>query len=307
MTEIRNENIDNQQLVVLEDLNAKDVFSDDGVEKLLEKVKAFAKTKLDENTPAGREERRSLANKIARTKVGVDELGKDYVADLKAITKEIDGKRKVWRDTMDDLKIAIRKPLTDFENAEKARVEGHQSAIQHIRELASFDYAPKSDEVEKRIELVTKLFVRDFQEFAEQAKTFIENTTGALREQLAHAIKAEEDAAELEEMRAYKAEQLEKERLAKIQKEADERAEAKAQAELDAANRRAEIAEKKVAEATTPSQETPPVADEKEHKRKINNAIVQHLVGSCTLSESSAKAVVSEIATGKVPNVKINY
>lgn len=313
---------DSTQLVVLEDLNAKEVFSEKGVPDLIEKVKALAVPKLDPKTDEGLEERRSLAYKIARTKTGVDNMGKEYVGELKKVTTAIDGRRKHWRDTMYALQEAVRKPLTDHENAEKARKAGHTDAIQQMRDLMAYDYEPTSADVEKRITQVAEIAKRDFEEFAEQAQTVADNASGRLSEKLAAVIKAEQDAAELEELRKKQAEQDEKNRQVQLEKEAEERAAAKVQADLDAANKRAEEAEKRAAAPQQPVQQAAPPATtaappattaapasnpDAEHKRKINQQIVQALMDSCMLSESAAKAVVIEIARGKIPNTTINY
>lgn len=304
---------ENNKLVAIDQLDPKIVFAEDGVTQLLEKVKGLAKPKLDANTDEGREERRTLAAQIARTKTGVDSMGKDYVSELKKVTKVIDMRRLAWRNEMDALKIAVRQPLTDFENTEKARKQGHLDGMQAMRDLMVYDYEPDSADVEKRITKVTELAARDYEEFAEQAQTVADNASGRLGEKLAAVIKAEADAAELAQLRKAQAEQAEKDRIAAIEKAAEERAAQKVQDELNAANARAAAAEAKVnspaADSTPPAapQEDPKQVDNQAHKRKINQSIVQHLVDSCMLSNSAAMAVVVEIARGKVPNTAITY
>lgn len=311
-----------KQLVAIVDLKPKEVFNETGVTDLLEKVKELAKPKLDAGTPEGREERRTLAAQIARTKTGVDDMGKAYVGELKKVTTTIDARRKHWRDTMDGLKEAVRKPLTEYEDKEKARIATHKGYIQQMRDLMDYDFEPTSADIEGRIKKVTLLAGQDFAEFSDEAATVAENASGRLGEKLASVIKAEEDAAELEKLRAAAAAQKEKDRVAQVQKEADEKAAAKVQAELDAAKERAEVAEAKAAEPTpqpmhdTPlaqpaqaSTAPPPPAPDNgaDHKRAVNQSIVQALMDSCMLSENAAKAVVIEIARGKVPNTTINY
>jgi DNA repair exonuclease SbcCD ATPase subunit len=73
------------------------------------------------DTAAGRQDIRSLAFKIAQSKTALDAAGKDLVAGWKAKAKKVDEARKEARDFLDALKAEVRQPLTDFEEAEKAR------------------------------------------------------------------------------------------------------------------------------------------------------------------------------------------
>lgn len=308
------------QLIAIDALKAKEVFSEKGVPALIEKVKKHVKeaTKLDPNTPEGREERRSLAYKIARTKTGVDNIGKDYVGELKKITTAIDSRRKHWRDTMDDIQAAVRQPLTEYETKEKERIGGHQTAIQQMRDLMAYDYEPTSEDVEKRIAQIEVINQRDFEEFKEQAQTVADNASGRLSEKLAAVIKAEHDAKELEELRQAKIEQDKKDNEERIRQEERDRiaaANAKPQttpaAPVESVPEQAQgtLVESAIDKTTQVYGHTRTTADdeERERKRQVNMKIAQHLVDSCMLSENAAKAVVIEIARGNVPNTTINY
>ena len=99
-----------------------------------------------------------------------------------------------------------------------------------------------------------------------------------------------------------------------MQKEADEKARQKVQDELNAANERASVAETKVEEREAPARQrtvcapTPPKdTNAKEAQRQINQSIVTALAETCMLSVPSAKAVVTAIIKGEIPNIKINY
>jgi len=80
----------------------------------------------------GRKAIASLAAKVAKLKVKLDDMGKELVGDWKAKSKIVDGSRKKMRDELDALKAEARKPLTDWENAEKDRVAAHRQTIDYI-------------------------------------------------------------------------------------------------------------------------------------------------------------------------------
>lgn len=314
-----------KELVAINALVAKDVFADGGVEGLIKTVKDIAQPKEDADTKEGREERRSMAYNIARTKKGIDDLGKDYVADLKKVTKDIDVKRKMWRDTMELLQDEVRKPLTDYENKEKERISAHQTNMEAMRSLMAYDYEPTSEDVEKRIASVSKLAALDYEEFSEQATTVADNSSGRLAEKLAHVIKSEEQAAELEKLRLEKAEQ---ERLAaeeKIRQEERDRIASEA-AQQEAVDH---VSESDAVIATMPTgagktgsiepelhgnkktitsaeAESEPCPS-REYKKKINNNIVTALVEEAMITDNAAKAIVTAIVQGKIPNVMITY
>ncbi len=303
-----------KELVVIEDLNAKEVFTTEkGVESLIAKVKAQTVPKLDPSTEEGMEERRTLAAQIARTKTAVFNMGKDYVAELKQVTKAIDKQKRTWWDVIEEHQHEVRKPLTDYEQAEEARKSQHLQAVQWMRESVNFDYITDSAGIEERLAKLKEVGARDFEEFADQANTVLENSTGRLGEMLAESIKQEQEAAELERLRAEKAERDEQDRIAKIKEQAKEEARAELEAEQQASFE--EVNETPPAEPTpepadAPKTTTPaaPAADtEKEHRRTVNQAVVNALVDECMLSESAAKAVTTAIIKGEIPNVNISY
>ena len=84
-------------------------------------------------TKKGRAEIASIAAKVAKSKTALDGIGKELVARLKDVPKKIDGERKRMRDTLDAWKDEVRKPLTDWEEAEQARIVKHESGVEWFR------------------------------------------------------------------------------------------------------------------------------------------------------------------------------
>jgi len=70
----------------------------------------------------------SYANKIARSKVFLDKIGKDYVADLKKRPGQVDTMRRDMRNELDEFKEDVRKPLTEWEDNIKNRITAFDSA-----------------------------------------------------------------------------------------------------------------------------------------------------------------------------------
>lgn len=239
-------------LVVLNELTPSIIFAPGGVDQILERIEREVRSFVpDISTESGRKAIASLAYKVARSKTALDDMGKDLVADLKKQTGAIDGERRTIRDRLDALKDEVRKPLTDWENAEKQRLADHEAAIARIAALAVFDEPePNVETVRARLAEYNALPCRDWQEFAGRAERAADETGQKLNHALALADKRETERAELERLRREQAERDRKEHEARIAAEAAERArveaEAKAKREADQAAARAEAERKRI-------------------------------------------------------------
>ena len=111
------------ELVVIEKKNAMAVFTNnDQLDPLIELIEKEARSLVpDVTTKKGRDAIASMAHKVARSKTYIDNAGKDLVAELKALPKQIDESRRVVRERLDALKDEVRRPLTEWE-AEQARI-----------------------------------------------------------------------------------------------------------------------------------------------------------------------------------------
>lgn len=220
------------ELIPLDTLTPAVVFAPGGVDDILAKIEGEVRgVHTDISTKAGRDAIASTAYKIARSKTALDDMGKALVADWKEKSKKVDAERKKLRDRLDALKDEVRQPLTDWEDAEKARVEGHEAEIARIEALARFDEPePSAEAVHARLAEYNALPSRDWQEFASRAKLAIDETGQRLNHVLAIAEKREAERAELERLRAEQVERERKEHEARIAAEAAERARAEAEA-----------------------------------------------------------------------------
>lgn len=213
-------------LAVVEALTPAVFTEPGGVEAIISKLEADVRSiETDISTPAGRAAIKSLAHKVARSKTALDEMGKDLVADLKKQTGAVDAERRLIRERLDALKDEVRKPLTDWEDAESRRVAGHQNEIQRIIDLASFDVErPTAAEIGARLSDLEALPDRDWQEFDRPGKTARSETFAKLTLLKASAVKYEAEQADLARLRQWQAAREQKERDERIAAEAAEKA-----------------------------------------------------------------------------------
>lgn len=246
--------VESTDLAVVQRLTPAVVFAPGGVQDILDKItREVRSAQTDISTKAGRDAVASLAYKVARSKTALDEMGKTLVADWKTKSAAVDAERRTIREKLDELKDEVRKPLTDWENAEKDRVAGHEQAIVFIEAMQAFDAPPTAAVIRDRLDAFEKLQPRVWQEFTERAATAHNATSVKLRRMLDEAVKREADAVELERLHAEQIAREQKERDDKIAAEAAERArieaETKAKREAEEAAARAEAERKRVEQA----------------------------------------------------------
>ena len=228
----------------------------DILSSLAAKVAVF---RADASTPAGREETRSLAYEIARTKTKLDNIGKDLTEEARKVTSAVNAERKVLRERLEELQERVRAPLTAWENRDKARIEEHEAALRVIAGWADISADTSSVQISYHIDMfdLAKFDYRNWQEFEPRANIAIAATRDTLRKMHADAVKRETEAAELAKLRAEEAErqriQAEKERAereARIAQEAAEaakrEAETRAAEEAAQAQRMAEAAQRRL-------------------------------------------------------------
>lgn len=237
----------NQQVITIDhisDENAPAIYVKDGLKPFLQAVKDKVSSEVPDLTTAkGRARIASLAKTVSDSKVAVEKPGRDYLRRLKEMPKVIEVELKEFVDAMNALRDETRKPLTDWEAAEKARKDKHVDGIQAIKDFQILREGYTAAAVHVLIENLASVNVDEsFEEFeAEAARTkdqvlkFLGATLEAARQK---------EAMELEnQILREKAEaQAQRDRDAEIARVAAEQArieaEQRAQAERDAAARR---------------------------------------------------------------------
>lgn len=233
-------------LVVIEPTNALAVFTEPAkADPILAAIKKIvAEFTPDATTAKGRDEIRAMAHKVARSKTYLDGIGKELVDQYKEIPKKIDANRKRIRDELDALKDEVRRPLTEWEEAEKRRVQFLKDRISGI--YMRVEQTQDSVMVGLSIKDVEAIAIDEtWQEFAAEAAQVKDKVLADLRGCLEICLKREAEQAELARLRAEAAKREQEERDRKIAEAAAEKA--RRDAEEKAAREKAE-AERKVKE-----------------------------------------------------------
>ena len=230
---------------------------DDLLGKLQDRLRSL---KLDASTPKGRDEIRSAAAEVARVKSALLKLADGVSEEARKTHKAIVAEKHVIEEKLDALKDQVRAPLTEYENIEKARVEGHERAIAQIDALANIPADATAEDIAGLIDAFAQsdLMHRDWKEFEPRARKAETNTRNALKAAYADAVAAEAEAKRQAEERAAEAERecveaarLQAEREARIAAEAAQRAreEAEARAAREAADKAAAVERERQAAA----------------------------------------------------------
>ncbi|HEE4138361.1 TPA: hypothetical protein R7D37_000948 [Klebsiella pneumoniae] len=256
-------------LVVIEKKNAMAVFTNnDQLDPLIEAIEKEARSLVpDVTTKKGRDAIASMAHKVARSKTYIDNAGKDLVAELKALPKQIDESRRVVRERLDALKDEVRRPLTEWE-AEQERIKAEEAMnALHVEALAmneEFDrqLAARIESDHEMALLMNDAFDR------EQADKAAEADKQAVIE--AERRKAQEEADRIRR----EAEQREQARLAEEKRKADEQA-----------RREADV----------------------KHRKAVGTEIVKALLANTSLTRDQAIEVLTAVKDGRIPHTGISY
>lgn len=329
------------ELVVIEKKNAMAVFTNnDQLDPLIEAIEKEARSLIpDVTTKKGRDAIASMAHKVARSKTYIDNAGKDLVAELKALPKQIDESRRVVRERLDALKDEVRRPLTEWE-AEQERIKAEEAMLAlHVEALAmneDFDrqLAARIESDHEMALLMNDAFDREQAEKkaeAERQRIAREEEIKRLAEEKAKREAAEQaqreiDAAAAREREAILAkERAERERIEaqkraeREQREAVERAEREKQAAVEAERRKAqEEADRIRREAEQREQarlaEEKRKADEQarreadvKHRKAVGTEIVKALLANTSLTREQAIEVLTAVKDGRIPHTGISY
>lgn len=317
-------------LVFIEKKNAMAVFTNnDQLDPLIEAIEKEARSLVpDVTTKKGRDAIASMAHKVARSKTYIDNAGKDLVAELKALPKQIDESRRVVRERLDALKDEVRRPLTEWEaeqariaeekaaEEERLRIEAEQkAALEALQKQIETDHemallmndAFDREQAEKKAEAERQRIARE-EEIARQAEE-------KAKREAAEKAQREIDAAAAREREAI----LAKERAEREQREAAERAEREKQAAVEAERRKAqEEADRIRREAEQREQarlaEEKRKADEQtrreadvKHRKTVGTDIVKALLTNTSITRDQAIEVLTAIKDGKIPRAGITY
>ena len=230
-------------LVTIEPVNALAVFTNtEKVDPILAAIRQIvSEFNPDVATAKGRKEIASMAHKVAQSKTYLDGIGKKLTDEYKEIPKKIDANRKRIRDELDALKDAVRKPLTEWEEAEKARVQGIRDRIASI--TLHTEPGATAHDMACAIRRIEQIAIdASFGEFVAEAATAKDKTLSVLKSAHDAAVKHEAEQAELARLREEAAKREQEDRDRRIAEAAAEKA--RRDAEDAAARERAEVERK---------------------------------------------------------------
>jgi len=302
--------------------------TDGGINSIIEQITTQAREKarnLDAETPKGRKELASIAYSVSKTKTWLDEQGKNLVSEAKSKIKVVDNERKAVRDQLDLLRDEIRKPVTDFEDAERKLIENAKQIKNLCESLKTptdeFGNLLSSAQIKTRLDSVNEIIIDDNQYQAE-LKDIVELTQLWLKNLLHSVDEQEKQAEEIKRIQAEEAAKAaEAERIARDERiafEAAERERKAAEAEIAKVQKEAEQAienERKRIEQERQSEKLEQErkaaiekarSEDKENRRTINCKALEAFIEN-NIEAEVAKSVLKLIVNGKIPNVSIQY
>ncbi|MDV1189274.1 hypothetical protein [Raoultella planticola] len=328
-------------LVVIEKKNAMAVFTNnDQLDPLIEAIEKEARSLVpDVTTKKGRDAIASMAHKVARSKTYIDNAGKDLVAELKALPKQIDESRRVVRERLDALKDEVRRPLTEWE-AEQERIKAEEAMnalhaealemnIKFDQELAAkfeadhemallMNDAFDREQAAKKAEAERQRIARE-EEIKRQAEEEAKREAAEKAQREIDAAAAREREAILAKERAERERIEAQQRAEREQREAAERAEREKQAAVEAERRKAqEEADRIRREAEQREQarlaEEKRKADEQarreadvKHRKAVSVEVVKALMANTSLTRDQAIEVLTAVKDGRIPHTGISY
>lgn len=129
-----------QQLIAIEEIseeNAPAIYVAGGLQQFIDLVKGEVLGEVpDLTTRKGRERIASLAAKVSKSKTAVEKPGRDYLRRLKEMPKVVEAELREFVTKMNALRDETRRPLTEWEAAEDARIDRHNDRLNWLKTLA---------------------------------------------------------------------------------------------------------------------------------------------------------------------------
>lgn len=294
----------NTELENIEKMSPAKLFKPKFMPTLLKAIEVEATAEVpDVNTDEGRKAITSTAYKVARSKTTIDELGKDFVADQKLAIKAVDEIRKLARDFLDNLKVKVREPLTEWEEAEEARVQKIAAKLEVIKDLGVHFHEgsilPSTFLEESLAKLQAMKITKVFGEWQDEAISQKNAAIVNLMEWIPKAKEGERLAIEEEARQKQAVEDQRIENEQRIARDAVAAAESDAQEELATIkrNEEREAEDKAARERNT------------QHKGKIHRGIAADIMTMLPgqITEENAKKLVKALVKGQIRNTTITY
>lgn len=228
----------------ISEANAPTLYVAGGLQQFINLVKGEVEGEVpDLKTRKGRERIASLAAKVSKSKTAVEKPGRDYLRRLKEMPKVVEAELRDFVTKMDALRDETRRPLTEWEAAEDARIDRHNDRLNWLKTLA--------DDLGELSSLHIKGLIAEaegmqlgahWEEFEAEAANAKDKVLSTLRAALQKREQFEAEQAELARLRREAEERAEQDRIRAAQEAAVEaerqRVAQQQQAEREAAARR---------------------------------------------------------------------
>ena len=288
--------------------------------------------KYDISTEKARTELKRFARPLQKLRTGIEARAKELTGATKRKIAAIDAEKRRLVMLVGGIEQEVLQRLTDYEAAEDARIEVRNAALKEIQDAGTFTQANwmnlPLDAMRDRLKEIES-DTRQWPELGELSAKYREESIKQIKAAISAREEYESAQAELEKLRAEKAERDEADRQAEAKRKEDERIAAAVEAAKQAA-RQEVIAELKSPVASE-AEDSPELAQsvqpfiypeapilfsaqthtyigkcEDSHMRDVHAAIVEALMG-CALTRHEALAVVQAIVDWRIPHVSIQY
>lgn len=286
----------NELIIELPKDNALQVFTEpQGVDKYIDQIRKEALSLVpDITTKKGRDEIASIAHWVSRSKTYLEKTGKDLCdaerAKIDVTLKAVMASRKRVESELDAIRDQVRKPLTDWEDAEsdrKSKIESRIEAMQRLPEIGS-----NSEAIAKHLRRLESTEIDEsFCEYTAEAALARTRSIKECRSKLEAQLRIESDQKELAELKEKQAEQ-------EAQKNINT-----TNAELE--KERAAIRETERLEELRIAEENKRKSDEN-HKHKIRSQSIAALE-KCGFTNEMATNFVHYVESSKVKHITINF
>lgn len=208
----------------ISEANAPALYVAGGLQQFIDLVKGEVEGEVpDLKTRKGRERIASLAAKVSKSKTAVEKPGRDYLRRLKEMPKVVEAELRDFVTKMDALRDETRRPLTEWEAAEDARIDRHNDRLNWLKTLADDLGDLSSLHIKGLIaEAEGMQLGAHWEEFEAEAANAKDKVMTALRAALQKREQVEAEQAELERLRREAEERAEQDRIRAAQEAAVE-------------------------------------------------------------------------------------
>ena len=232
------------ELATIQVVQIADLFKPEVINPMLEKIETHVRSiPTDISTDKGRKECIALAALVCKSKTFIESSRKKHLEDIQKIVKTVNASSNVSQERLQKLQDETRQPVTEWENADKARIadlEENLAAIASYGERARAEWQTLATSwMNDVIALITREGI-DWQEYGQRSKLAISTAVAQIKEAIAQREKYDDEQAELAALRAEAVERANREAKEKSDREEKERTAAYATVLLQEANAKAE-------------------------------------------------------------------